>query len=65
MKEGKAMFETEAHMFAEAIKALANNESALDNMECYLSHHFDVWMEKYANTPAWIARELKEFSTIE
>lgn len=58
------MFEAEAHMFTEAIKALANNDFALDNLESYLSYHFDVWMEKYANSPAWIARELKEFSTI-
>ena len=23
----------------------------LDNFESYLSYHFDVWMEKWANSP--------------
>jgi hypothetical protein len=63
MKERK--YNDSAKMFCDAIKALANNPTALDNLECYLANCFGPWLEKYANTPEWIAREMHEFSTIE
>lgn len=53
-----------AHDFCEAIKKLASNEDALNNMESYLSHHFDTWMEKWANTPAGLTWELEQFAKI-
>ena len=57
-------FDKEAHMFCEAIKKLAADEYALDNLENYLGRHFPEWLAKFANTPAGIAEELKEFSKI-
>lgn len=54
-----------AAMFVNAIKKLASNEDNLNNLESYLSHHFDVWMEKFANTPEGLASELKQFAEME
>lgn len=66
VREGEHMktYEQDAARFVEAIKALASNDTALENLECYLSHHFAVWLEKFANTPQGISEEMKEFSTI-
>lgn len=58
-------FEEEAITMCKAIKKLAENESALFNFECYLSHHFGAWLEQYANTPGNIASEFEHFSNIE
>lgn len=57
-------YENEAKRFTEAIRALANNEDALDNLEYYLSMHFDVWMQKFASTPESITAELNSFAHI-
>ena len=54
-----------AVMFINAIKGLVEKTDNLDNLECYLSHHFDVWMEKYANTPESLVYELKHFAEME
>ena len=51
--------------FVKAIKTLAEKPDNLDNFECYLSHHFDVWMEKYANTPENLTAEIKMFAEME
>ena len=40
-----------AKVFVEAIKTMASKPDNLDNFESYLSYHFDVWMEKFANSP--------------
>ena len=48
-----------------AIKKLAESSEHLDNFESYLSYHFDVWMEKYANDPDGLVSEFKQFSEIE
>ena len=54
----------EAERFCAAIKALAANPDALENLNCYLSIHFSAWIEKYANCPENIAGELEQFSKI-
>ena len=51
--------------FVKAIKTLAEKPDNLDNFECYLSHHFDVWMEKFANTPENLTAEIKMFAEME
>ena len=51
-----------AKEFVNAIKTMAAKPENLDNFECYLSHHFDTWVEKFANTPENIASELKYFA---
>ena len=57
-------YEKEARRFCKAIKTLAENQSSLDNLESYLSSHFDEWLKKFANTPEDIACEMEEFSKI-
>lgn len=57
-------FAEEARQFCAAIKALAANEAALENMESYLAHHFDVWMRRYVNSPTGMVGELEAFSRI-
>lgn len=54
-----------ATIFVNAIKEIASKPDNLDNLECYLSNHFDVWMEKYANNPVNLATELKCFAEME
>lgn len=51
--------------FIKAIKTIAQKENNLNNLECYLSHHFPVWLEKFANTPEKITAELKAFAEME
>lgn len=57
-------YETEAATFCEAIRNLAKNPEALDNLQSYLEMHFAPWLEKFANTPEGIAAELEDFSGI-
>lgn len=54
-----------AEEFCKAIKEMARKPENLDNFECYLSHHFDVWMEKFANTPEGLVSEMKHFAEME
>ena len=57
--------EQNAKIFIEAIKTILKKPDNLDNLEIYLSHHFDVWLEKLANTPDKLAYELKHFAEME
>ena len=54
--------EAAAHEFCDAIRAIAANAEALDNLESYLSFHFSAWLTKYANTPEGITDELQQFA---
>lgn len=54
----------EARQFCAAIKKLAANEAALDNLENYLSMHFDEWLKQYADYPGGITYELETFAEI-
>ena len=58
------MNEKSAIMFCRAIEKLAQNPENLANLENYLSHHFDVWMSKYANDPENLATEMRAFAEI-
>ena len=57
-------YKNEAHIVAEAIKALAKDEAALDNFEYYLSLYFEAWLVRFANTPCGMASELNDFAHI-
>ena len=57
-------YENEAKRFTEAIRALAKNDDAIDNLKYYLSMHFDIWLQKFANTPESITAELNSFAHI-
>lgn len=54
--------EQAAQEFISAIRAISRDEDALDNLQCYLSHHFDKWLKHFASTPEGLAAEMKEFS---
>ena len=51
-----------AEKFINAIKEIASKPDNLDNLECYLSHNFDVWMEEFAYNPECLVSELKHFA---
>ena len=51
--------------FVEAIKLIATKPDNLDNLESYLSRHFSGWISKWANSPAGLAEEMKEFAEME
>lgn len=48
--------------FVQAIKTISEKPENLNNLECYLSYHFEKWMEKFANTPEKITSELQAFA---
>ncbi len=54
-----------AKEFIQAIKIIAEKPANLDNLECYLSHHFPEWLRKWANTPEGITSELKQFAEMD
>ena len=58
-------YEQEAADFCKAIKRLAENPESLESLECYLSCHFQSWLEKFADTPENIAAELAAFAEME
>ena len=58
-------YEKQAAEFCEAIRTLANNTENLENLESYLSHHFEKWLKTWANSPASLAEEMKEFAEME
>ena len=58
-------YEKQAAEFCEAIRTLANKPENLENLESYLSRHFSEWISKWANSPAGLAEEMKEFAEME
>ena len=58
-------YEKQATQFCEAIRTLANKPENLNNLECYLSYGFDKWLTTWANSPASLAAEMKEFAEME
>lgn len=58
-------YEKEAAEFCKAIKRLAENPDSLESLECYLSIHFQAWLEKFAGKPENIAAELAAFAEME
>jgi predicted DNA-binding ribbon-helix-helix protein len=61
----KREYKKEAALFIESIKTIAQKENNLENLESYLSIHFNAWLEKFANTPEKIAAEIKAFATMD
>lgn len=57
--------EEAAHDFCEAIRTIANKPENMANLEYYLGAHFDMWLERFANTLADLATEMKEFANME
>ena len=61
----KHKFKQEAKQFCKAIKTIAEKPENLENLELYLSIHFAMWLEKFANNPESITVELKAFAEME
>ena len=57
--------EQTAKEFCEALKTIAGKPENLENLELYLSIHFQKWLERYANDPENITAELKQFAEID
>lgn len=53
-----------AHVVIESIRTLASKPENLDNLESYLSAHFEEWLAKWANTPQDMAAEMREFANM-
>jgi hypothetical protein len=54
----------EALDLCNAIRIFAENPDNLDNFECYIAHHFPVWLERWANSPEGLANEFNRFATM-
>lgn len=52
-------------VFCDAIKTLSEKPENLENLESYLSYHFETWLKKFAYDPATLAYELKMFAKME
>ena len=57
-------FDYESKIVVDSIKELCENPESLENFQCYLAMHFDIWLEKYAFTPDRMAEEFKMFASI-
>lgn len=58
-------YEEIAGEFIEAIKELASKPENLNNLESYLSYHFETWLRTYGTKPENITKELKHFAEME
>lgn len=54
-----------AMQLASAIEKLASDPEHLNNFVSYLTAHFPVWIEKFANTPEGLVNEFTEFANME
>ena len=52
-------FEPEAKNFCESLKKLVEKPGALEALEAYLSYHFDMWLQKWMNTPENASDEIE------
>lgn len=58
------LYEKEAEQFIEAIKTIASKPENLENLESYLSIHFENWITKFASTPEDLVFEIQEFANM-
>ena len=57
--------EQTAKEFCEALKTIAGKPENLENLELYLSIHFQKWLDRFANCPENITAELKQFAKMD
>ena len=57
-------FEKEAADFCKVIKCLAEYPDSLESLKCYLSCHFQSWLERYADTPEDLVACLAGFAAM-
>lgn len=65
MEKNKREFEELAERFVEAVKRISKKEENLNNLQHYLSIHFEQWIERFARTPLAIVCELESFADME
>lgn len=65
MERKEREFEELAKRFVEAIKKIAKKEDNIDNLQHYLSMHFESWLERFARTPLAIVCEMESFADME
>lgn len=53
-----------ARLFVQAIAEIASKPRHLANLEAYLTHQFEEWLQKYASTPEDMAYEMKDFAQL-
>ena len=58
-------YDKAAEKFCKAISVIARKPENMDNLQCYLSHHFETWLNRFASDPDSIAEELTEFAEME
>ena len=58
-------YEQDAKEFCEAVKTIAEKPENLENLELYLSIHFQKWLDRFANYPESITAELKHFAEMD
>lgn len=63
-EEIKLNNEENAEYMKRALDNFVEHPERIDNFVSYLSLHFSVWVQKYANTPDGIANEFLSFSQI-
>lgn len=57
--------EQNAIEFVKAIKTISEKPGNLENLESYLSFHFEKWLMLWADTPEKITAELKHFADMD
>lgn len=57
--------EMNAQKFCDAIRLMAKKPDNINNLENYLTEHFDIWLKCYGNSPEGIAMEMKTFAEME
>lgn len=57
--------ETLSKALCDAIRKFSENPKSIDNMEFYLNQHFELWFNKFVNTPEGLISEMELFSTID
>lgn len=65
MEKKEREFEELAERFVATIKRIATKEENLNNLQHYLSIHFQQWLTRFANTPQDIVFELEQFEKME
>lgn len=56
--------EINSKALCDAIRKFAENPTAIENFESYLSYHFDKWYTKFASTPEGLIDEFNRFSVL-
>ena len=54
-----------ASEFINAIRELASEPENMNNLESYLSYHFETWLKKYGTSPENLTDEIKHFAQME